>query len=192
MTLWRLLILNGQLPTFSDQDNPLALSHHLLTRWHERGFSCSTVYYIHMSTQKPRLFLFWQIAFLLQNNAHRVLSLLYLPAVNMGLLLAPVSLSYDWQTGSIPAIVNWSDGRNVISILFYLSITALAVIGFIRTNVRQVLNSTRIYICQLLTFKLQKIVIWSMLVMIVPMVPCSNLFYAVGFVVAERLLYMPR
>jgi hypothetical protein len=32
MTLWRLLILNGQLPTFSDQDNPLALSHHLLTR----------------------------------------------------------------------------------------------------------------------------------------------------------------
>jgi hypothetical protein len=24
------------------------------------------------------------------------------------------------------------------------------------------------------------------------MVPCSNLFYAVGFVVAERLLYMPR
>ena len=70
----------------------------------------------------------------------------------MGLLLAPVSLSYDWQTGSIPAIVNWSDGRNVISILFYLSITALAVIGFIRTNVIQVLNSTRIYICQL-TFK---------------------------------------
>lgn len=110
----------------------------------------------------------------------------------MGLLLAPVSLSYDWQTGSIPAIVNWSDGRNVISILFYLSITALAVIGFIRTNVIQVLSSTRIYICQLLTFKLQKIVIWSVLVMIVPMVPCSNLFYAVGFVVAERLLYMPR
>lgn len=28
--------------------------------------------------------------------------------------------------------------------------------------------------------------------MTVPMVPCSNLFYAVGFVVAERLLYMPR
>ncbi len=28
--------------------------------------------------------------------------------------------------------------------------------------------------------------------MIIPMVPCSNLFYAVGFVVAERLLYMPR
>lgn len=136
MTLWRLLILNGQLPTFSDQDNPLALSHHLLTRWHERGFSCSTVYYIHMSTQKPRLFLFWQIAFLLQNNAHRVLSLLYLPAVNMGLLLAPVSLSYDWQTGSIPAIVTWSDGRNAVSFLFYVSLVAVAIVGFIRTNVR--------------------------------------------------------
>ncbi|XP_046645725.1 protein O-mannosyl-transferase TMTC1-like isoform X2 [Daphnia pulicaria] len=131
MTLWRLLILNGQLPTFSEQDNPLALSHHLLTR---------------------------------------VLSLLYLPAVNMGLLLAPVSLSYDWQTGSIPAIVTWSDGRNAVSFLFYVSLAAIAIVGFIRTN---------------------KIVIWSVLVMIIPMVPCSNLFYAVGFVVAERLLYMP-
>ncbi|KAK4010146.1 hypothetical protein OUZ56_019293 [Daphnia magna] len=131
LTLWRVSILNGQLPTFSDQDNPLALSHHFLTR---------------------------------------VLSLLYLPAVNMGLLLAPVSLSYDWQTGSIPAIVTWSDGRNAASLLFYISAGLVAVVAFNRTN---------------------KIIIWSLLVMTVPMVPCSNLFYAVGFVVAERLLYMP-
>ncbi|KAI9558736.1 putative transmembrane and TPR repeat-containing protein 1-like [Daphnia sinensis] len=131
LTLWRVSILNGQLPTFSDQDNPLALSHHFLTR---------------------------------------VLSLLYLPAVNMGLLLAPVSLSYDWQTGSIPAVVTWSDGRNALSLLFYICVALVAVVAFNRTN---------------------KIVIWSLLVMTIPMVPCSNLFYAVGFVVAERLLYMP-
>lgn len=54
----------------------------------------------------------------------------------MGLLLAPVSLSYDWQTGSIPAIVTWSDGRNAVSFLFYVSLAAIAIVGFIRTNVR--------------------------------------------------------
>lgn len=53
----------------------------------------------------------------------------------MGLLLAPVSLSYDWQTGSIPAIVTWSDGRNAASLLFYISAGLVAVVAFNRTNV---------------------------------------------------------
>ena len=61
--------------------------------------------------------------------------MLYLPAVNMGLLLAPVTLSYDWQTGSIPAISSWSDGRNVISLLFYISTAVVVSVGVTRANV---------------------------------------------------------
>lgn len=102
-----------------------------------------------MSTQKSRLFLYLTDNVFLLQNAHRVLSLLYLPAVNMGLLLAPVSLSYDWQTGSIPAIVTWSDGRNAVSFLFYVSLAAVAIVGFIRTNVR--FNSDNFFFKHLIT-----------------------------------------
>ena len=44
----------------------------------------------------------------------------------------------------------------------------------------------------LLFVALQRVVLWSVSVMILPMLPASNLFYPVGFVVAERLLYLPR
>ena len=43
----------------------------------------------------------------------------YLPAFNFWLLLAPVSLSYDWQMGSIPLIQKWTDPRNLVSLIFY-------------------------------------------------------------------------
>lgn len=65
----------------------------------------------------------------------RVLSLLYLPAVNMGLLLAPVTLSYDWQTGSVPAIITFSDGRNFASLFFYVSVVVVVCVGLVRANV---------------------------------------------------------
>ena len=66
----------------------------------------------------------------------RVLSLIHLPVINMGLLLSPINLSYDWQTGSVPAIVTLYDVRNVFSFLFYLSIAVVALLGFYRNNVR--------------------------------------------------------
>ena len=54
----------------------------------------------------------------------RILTLLYLPAFNMGLLLAPVLLSYDWQNGSIPLVEDFSDVRNAASFFFYALMAA--------------------------------------------------------------------
>jgi len=47
----------------------------------------------------------------------------------------------------------------------------------------------------LITFQLyimQKALLWSAAVMVLSMLPASNLFFPCGFVVAERLLYLPR
>jgi len=131
MLVWRLSMLNGKLPVFSDQDNPVVFARNLKTR---------------------------------------ILTLLYLPAVNGGLLLAPIWLSYDWQTGSIPLIEQWSDSRNLLTFIFYLSLVSVVALSFLKKD---------------------KVIIWSCLVMIVPMLPSSNLFFPIGFVIAERILYLP-
>ncbi len=34
--------------------------------------------------------------------------------------------------------------------------------------------------------------LWGLLLLVVPFLPASNLFIRVGFVVAERVLYLPR
>jgi Domain of unknown function (DUF1736) len=53
----------------------------------------------------------------------------------MGLLLAPVDLSYDWQTGSIPLIHRVTDIRNVSTLLFYTSICLSVVLAVVRKHV---------------------------------------------------------
>ena len=67
--------------------------------------------------------------------ANRFLTLVYLPTVNMGLLLAPVDLSYDWQTGSIPLIHHVTDIRNVCTLLFYTSICLSVGLAVARKHV---------------------------------------------------------
>ncbi|XP_057381513.1 protein O-mannosyl-transferase TMTC1-like [Daphnia carinata] len=127
----RIALQQGQLPLFSEQDNPAAFA----------------------SSRKAR-----------------ILTMLYLPAFNMGLLLAPVLLSYDWQNGSIPLVEDWRDWRNVGTLLFYTSLAAALVYSWLNRK---------------------KLILWSAAVMVWPMLPASNLFYPCGFVVAERLLYLP-
>jgi len=127
----RILLQRGQLPLFSEQDNPAAFA---------------------------------------SNRKSRILTLLYLPVFNMGLLVAPVLLSYDWQNGSIPLVEDFSDVRNAASLLFY-TVMAGAWLHAWTTRKRSIL--------------------FSLIVMVMPMLPASNLFYPVGFVVAERLLYLP-
>ncbi|KAI9552752.1 putative transmembrane and TPR repeat-containing protein 1-like [Daphnia sinensis] len=127
----RIALQQGQLPLFSEQDNPAAFA----------------------SSRKAR-----------------ILTMLYLPAFNMGLLLAPVLLSYDWQNGSIPLVEDWRDWRNVGTLFFYTSLAVTLVYAWLNRK---------------------KVILWSAAVMVWPMLPASNLFYPCGFVVAERLLYLP-
>ena len=53
-------------------------------------------------------------------------------------------------------------------------------------------NPQRINILKVVDLNEQRVMLWSCLVMIIPMLPSSNLFFPVGFVIAERILYLPR
>ncbi|XP_016054581.1 PREDICTED: transmembrane and TPR repeat-containing protein 1 isoform X1 [Miniopterus natalensis] len=104
----------------------------------------------------------------------RFLTYSYLLAFNMWLLLAPVTLCYDWQVGSIPLVETIWDTRNLATILLAVVMALLGLhclAAFKRLEHKEVLV--------------------GLLFLVFPFIPASNLFFRVGFVVAERVLYMP-
>ncbi|XP_059791546.1 protein O-mannosyl-transferase TMTC1 isoform X2 [Balaenoptera ricei] len=132
---FRLWIMGGSMPLFSEQDNPASFSPYILTRF---------------------------------------LTYSYLLAFNVWLLLAPVTLCYDWQVGSIPLVETIWDTRNLATVLLAVVMALLSLhclAAFKRLEHREVLV--------------------GLLFLVFPFIPASNLFFRVGFVVAERVLYMP-
>ncbi|CAG7718642.1 unnamed protein product [Allacma fusca] len=130
---FRIVMLQGSLPQFSDQDNPASFAPCKVTRF--RTF-------------------------------------VYLPAFNFWLLLAPISLNYDWQMGSIPLVDKWTDIRNIPCLVFYTTLSWTVVyLGF--------------------KSKTRRDVVVALSFLIIPFIPASNLLFRVGFVVAERVLYIP-
>lgn len=100
----------------------------------------------------------------------RTLTFFYLPAFNLGLLLWPAWLSFDWSMDAVPPISRLGDARNMATFLFY---AGLAVLG-----VKTVKNG-----------RMLSVIALSLLIL--PFLPATNLFFYVGFVVAERVLYLP-
>nr|XP_020479545.1 transmembrane and TPR repeat-containing protein 1 isoform X3 [Monopterus albus] len=104
----------------------------------------------------------------------RILTYSYLLSFNAWLLLAPIVLCYDWQVGSIPLVESLGDMRNLATVLLAVVMVAL---------------------CLHCVFSLQRQEnrgVWvGLLFLVFPFIPASNLFFRVGFVVAERVLYMP-
>ncbi|CAI9611155.1 unnamed protein product [Staurois parvus] len=132
---FRVHIMGGSMPLFSEQDNPASFSPYILTRF---------------------------------------LTFLYLLAFNACLLLSPITLCYDWQVGSIPLLHSLWDRRNLetlVLLVVLLSLGLHCLVARKRTGHREVLV--------------------GLLFLVFPFIPASNLFFRVGFVVAERVLYMP-
>jgi len=98
----------------------------------------------------------------------------YLLAVNAWLLLHPLHLCCDWTMGSIPLVESLNDPRNVATAFFYLTILVL---------IWKAARSREGLDCVVIAIALSLIV--------VPFLPASNLFFYVGFVLAERVLYIP-
>nr|XP_033192093.1 protein O-mannosyl-transferase TMTC1-like isoform X3 [Bombus vancouverensis nearcticus] len=104
----------------------------------------------------------------------RLLTFCYLAALNCWLLLCPATLSHDWQMGSVPLVASLADTRNLATCLFFggcLILTYKAFTDFEQQRHPPLLLG------------------WMFLVL--PFLPASNLFITVGFVVAERVLYLP-
>ncbi|KAF5292541.1 hypothetical protein FQR65_LT01687 [Abscondita terminalis] len=217
-TAFVLLLLRLQVPTpqFSTADNPTARAPHLLTR---------------------------------------LLTFLYLPVFNFGLLLYPNSLSFDWGMDAIPRITTFRDPRNCVSVMFYLTLGLLVRHCVKKVFTRQTFSPTKskrkrenaalllsndvktwVCSCSVCHSSLSELhsascrnsnnnnstsmystcvcirmpsrallkngrrrkthsgsvtILLGLAFLALPFLPATNLFFYVGFVVAERVLYLP-
>ncbi|XP_067670593.1 protein O-mannosyl-transferase TMTC4-like [Haliotis asinina] len=103
----------------------------------------------------------------------RILNYNYIYAMNAWLLLNPWWLCCDWSMGCIPVITSLADSRILADIALWVVFGALC------------------YHCCLgeLT-RARSVLIMSVAVLGIPFLPASNLFFRVGFVIAERILYL--
>lgn len=106
-------------------------------------------------------------------SPYRQLNWLYLCFVNSWLLLNPFRLCADWRFGAIHLITSLTDQHNALTIATFLVFTLLTLFGL--------LGST----------KEKTVTLFGLSLLILPYIPASNLFFPVGFVVAERVLYLP-
>ncbi|XP_077999994.1 protein O-mannosyl-transferase TMTC1-like [Glandiceps talaboti] len=138
LMVFRIKMMHGQLPGFTDQDNPASFAPDISTRF---------------------------------------LTYCFLLVFNGWLLLAPIILCYDWQMGSIPLVESFTDPRNMTTVFFLVTMVILCVFCL-----RCLFQEKRHQL---------KVILTGLAFLIIPFLPATNLFIRVGFVVAERILYIP-
>ena len=99
----------------------------------------------------------------------RILSQSYLYVLNFYLLLCPDWLSFDWSFDSIHLINDFTDIRIIFIVIFYIFLMTTVYLG-LRNNSSSILIALSI--------------------LIIPFMPASG-FIRLGFVIAERILYIP-
>ncbi|XP_071084993.1 protein O-mannosyl-transferase TMTC4-like [Haliotis cracherodii] len=107
------------------------------------------------------------------SSFYRMLNYNYLYAMNTWLLLNPWWLCFDWSMGCIPVITSLADPRILAVIGLW---TGIGGLGF--------------HSCRGDFTRNHRILITSLAVLGIPFLPASNLFFRVGFVIAERILYL--
>ncbi|VDP10591.1 unnamed protein product [Heligmosomoides polygyrus] len=138
----------------------------------------------------------------------RLLTFLYLPVFHLQLLIYPKVLSFDWSMDAIPLVVSPIDSRFLASIAFYacLAVACCTLIkhgGVVEDVILAIKQKrpNRTISCPSKdsTSRGRKFekrescqnVLIALALLILPFIPASNLFYYVGFVAAERTLYLP-
>jgi len=129
----------------------------------------------------------------------RAMTFAHLPAFNFFLLLCPARLSFDWSMSAVPLVDAWSDARNLMTSAFYASLILMAwriVRDVNRPSPCAVANGH----CGdddvggLRSKHLSRrghALLLALALLVLPFIPATNLFFYVGFVVAERVLYIP-
>jgi hypothetical protein len=92
------------------------------------------------------------------------------------MLVVPHPLLCDWGHDTIPIIKSFLDSRNIITFLFFI-VLILVAYRLLRVVLRTRARSPAIFVG----------VCWTAITFL----PASNLFFPVGFVVADRVLYTP-
>ena len=103
----------------------------------------------------------------------RAVTLSYYAAVNAGLLLYPNNLCSDWSFGTIPLLESLADHR----VIYILALIA-ALVYLLRAAFGKSGNQSALKV--------------ALIIIVLTYLPSSGVFLRVGFVIAERVLYMPR
>lgn len=90
------------------------------------------------------------------------------------MLFLPSKLSYDWQMNSIELVEHWTDPRNLVTLAAFTLLASLVLTALLNRN-----KAT------------QSLLYFGVTFLIITHLPASNLLVTVGFVVAERTLYVP-
>ena len=129
----------------------------------------------------------------------------------MQLMISPKQQAYDWQTSSIHLVKSVSDIRNIATIIllsvFVSLLYRIVMSGRTRTNrhvptsasstTNQTSSTTTAATANIIAISARvhspsHTLFTSLIFLVLPYIPASNLFITVGFVIAERLLYIPR
>ncbi|MEQ2244888.1 Protein O-mannosyl-transferase tmtc4, partial [Ilyodon furcidens] len=108
-----------------------------------------------------------------ENVFTRIVNYNYYYSLNAWLLLCPWWLCFDWSMGCVPLIKSATDWRVVWLLLLWCVLIGL---------ISQALCSPDIQRRRTLTL--------GLVLLVVPFLPACNIFFRVGFVVAERVLYL--
>ncbi|BES97585.1 Hypothetical protein NTJ_10399 [Nesidiocoris tenuis] len=114
----------------------------------------------------------------LDNAFIRFLNYNYIYALNAWVLLCPEWLCFDWSMGCIPLIKmdRIQNNPRILSVLFFWLVMF--------SLVKNIFNLKY-------SFSLSQNIAMSLACLCIPFLPASNLFFRVGFVIAERVLYLP-
>ena len=137
---------------------------------------------------------------LVLDSPYRQLHWAYLPFLNVWLLLNPSHLLHDYRMNAVSLITSLFDGRNVLTLINLASLAALGAYSLSskvstshQTNnyVKSHRNNGVKEASKQLCYDSKTVLLFGLSLMVVPFIPASNLFFPVGFVVAERVLYLP-
>lgn len=131
----------------------------------------------------------------------KLLTKLYLPLKSLQLLVSPISLSYDWPLESIGLVREVHDSRLLLALLSYVAIVAV-ILRWVRSwrPIALGISSFKIRFPQedgeqkkrrQADHQLVDQLAWALVWLVVPYLPASNLLFPVGFLLAERTLYLP-
>jgi len=128
----------------------------------------------------------------------RSLTFAFLPALNFYLLLCPVRLSFDWSMSAVPLVDTWSDTRNLMTSSFYGSLILMTWRVLRGVNRRGAVVTSNGHCGDAGGLKSKHsrpgsshVLLLALALLVIPFIPATNLFFYVGFVVAERVLYIP-
>ncbi|KAK8776025.1 hypothetical protein V5799_030630 [Amblyomma americanum] len=109
-----------------------------------------------------------------ENLLVRVVNYNHVYALNAWLLLCPQWLCFDWSMGCLTLIRSVADIRILSSVALWVSLAMLVGQALLAADTQ-----------------LRRLLCIALSLLVVPFLPASNLFFRVGFVVAERVLYLP-